>query len=519
MFSDDNLLSSFDSAMVVLDGDLRLRRVTASSAILFNLPDSGLGQSIADVERNFEDDNLPEDCETVLRELIPVDRQVRTEDGVWYLRRALPYRTKDDRIDGVIVTFTDITDLKRMLHELQNTKKELEHQIEERTGAIQMLFDVASAANEADTVKQAVTYVLQRVCDYNGWVFGYILVPDTRNPDELIVADMRYEHEEGRFAKFWETAVGKRVKKGSSLPGKVFELAKAAWLADVSNDWLERELEMQAMIDIGTAIAFPVMVERRVVAVMEFFCDEVLEPQEGLLDAMQSVGTQLGRIIERKNLEKQAALATLREQRRIGRELHDTALQQLAGSSLLMESLIQDLKESHSPHLSDATRINDSLHEMQNQLRAISRGLLPVEVEPGGLSRALEHLAEKTSQLHGIDVRFQNGWEFLIADSVTATNLYHIAQESVHNAIKHASATEIVIELEKRNEELVLTVRDNGTGMNIDQTEMAGMGRRIMRYRAGVVGASLEITSPAEGGTSITCVLPASSLSEPSDRA
>ncbi|MEZ6051599.1 MAG: PAS domain-containing protein [Planctomycetaceae bacterium] len=519
MPSEDDLLSSFDSVTVIIDTALHLQRVTPSATKLFELPEGRLGQPVAEVSLKFEDERLVEDCQSVLSELTPIERQVCTDDDVWYLRRVFPFRTHDNRIDGVVVSFTDITELRMSLRDRQKTIEELEHQIEERTGAIQMLFDVASAANEADTVKQAVIYVLQRVCDYNGWVFGYILVPDAEHSDELVVADMRYEHEEGRFAKFWEAAVGKRVKKGSSLPGKVYELAKAGWLADVNDDWLERELDIETMIDIGTAIAFPVMVEKRVVAVMEFFSDEILEPQDDLIEAMQSVGTQLGRIIERKNLEKQAALATLREQRRIGRELHDTALQQLAGSSLLMESLMQDLSEADSPLLSDAMRINESLHVMQEQLRAISRGLMPVEVEAGGLSTALELLADRTSQRHEIDVKFVDKSDFTISESVTATNLYHIAQESVHNAIKHSGATEIQIAIERRNEELVLSVLDNGTGMNIDQTEMDGMGRRIMRYRAGVVGAALEFTSPAEGGTCVSCVLPISEIPDDGDLA
>lgn len=184
-----------------------------------------------------------------------------------------------------------------------------------------------------------------------------------------------------------------------------------------------------------------------------------------------------------------------------------------------MESLMQDLSEADSPLLSDAMRINESLHVMQEQLRVISRGLMPVEVEAGGLSRALELLADRTSQRHEIDVKFVDKSDFTISESVTATNLYHIAQESVHNAIKHSGATEILISIERRNEELVLSVKDNGTGMNIDQTEMDGMGRRIMRYRAGVVGAALEFTSPAEGGTCVSCVLPISEIPDDGDLA
>ncbi|MCA9111886.1 MAG: PAS domain-containing protein, partial [Planctomycetaceae bacterium] len=510
--SQDHLLSSIDSATVLLDPQLCLQRFTPSAAKFFSLSDRCIGRSIGTLERVFDDEHLIGDCELAFSDLGAMERQIRTDDDSWYLRRAFPFRTSDDHIDGVVITFTNITELRHSLVELQKANEELEHQIEERTGAIQLLFDVASAANEADTIQQAVAYVLQRVCEYNGWVFGYILVPDVENPDELIVADMRYESEEGRFTTFWKAAVGTHVKKGSTLPGKVYELGTTAWLADVNDDWLERELKMETEIMIGSAIAFPVMVEKRVVAVMEFFSDQISEPDEELIETMQSVGTQLGRIIERKNLEKQAALATLTEQRRIGRELHDTALQQLAGSSLLMESLIQDLREHDSPLVSDAARIGESLQVMQEQLRAISRGLMPVEVEAGGLTTALQLLADRTSYNHHVDVKFQERSEYVIAESVTATNLYHIAQESVHNAIKHANATEVVIQLDRRDDVLILSVTDNGKGMDVDQTEIAGMGRRIMRYRAGMVGASLEITSPTDIGTRISCVLPISAV-------
>ena len=503
------LIRSTGSAVILLDADLRVLWFADAAAGFLPLESTAIGQSLADLPDGFGDE-LQADAQQVFDELMPIEQEVETDDGSWHLRRVLPYRTADDRIDGVVITFTDVTLLKDVQQQLEELNEELEHRVEERTGAIRLLYDVAAASNERDTVDQAVTYVLQRVCDYNGWDFGYILFPDEENPDELIVADMRYELEEGRFSEFWKAAVGTRLSKGNSLPGQVYEMAKAAWISDVDDDWVERELQIDTVIDIGTAVAFPVMVEKRVVAVMEFFADDVFEPEEDLLEAMQAVGTQLGRIIERKSLEKQAAVATIQEQRRIGRELHDTVLQHLAGSSLLMESLVQDLQDEGSSQVAEAARINDLLHEMQDQLRAISRGLVPVEVDAGGLMAALNQLAKRTSDRHEVATEFQCDTPVAIDDDVVATNLYHIAQEAVHNAVKHAVAAHITITLEQTDNQVLLTIADDGEGMPDHEGEFTGLGNRIMRYRAGIVGASLTVHSSERKGTTLTCVLPVS---------
>lgn len=108
-----NLLASTTIATVFLDKELRVRRFTPASTRLFSLIPSDLGRPIADVLRRYTDEALIEDARRVLADLAPSSREVRAGDGRWYIRRITPYRTEDDRIEGVVITFVDVCDLKQ----------------------------------------------------------------------------------------------------------------------------------------------------------------------------------------------------------------------------------------------------------------------------------------------------------------------------------------------------------------------------------------------------------------------
>jgi PAS domain S-box-containing protein len=108
-----NLLSSTSIATVFLDKELKVKRYTPASTRLFSLIPSDAGRPIVDVLRRFGDETLLNDAAKVLADLMPLSREVRAEDGRWYIRRIMPYRTQDDRIEGVVITFVDITDRKQ----------------------------------------------------------------------------------------------------------------------------------------------------------------------------------------------------------------------------------------------------------------------------------------------------------------------------------------------------------------------------------------------------------------------
>ena len=89
-----------------------------------------------------------------------------------------------------------------------------------------------------------------------------------------------------------------------------------------------------------------------------------------------------------------------------------------------------------------------------------------------------------------------------------ATQLYYIAREAAHNAAKHAHAGAIIIRLKADERAVRLIIEDDGTGISADGHKTAGMGLSIMRHRARVIGADLDVTSNEKRGTTVSCTLP-----------
>ena len=134
------------------------------------------------------------------------------------------------------------------------------------------------------------------------------------------------------------------------------------------------------------------------------------------------------------------------------------------------------------------------------------RGLLPVAVDAGGLMAALADLADRTGREGKEACTFDCPEPISVADNVVATQFYLIAQEAVRNALKHARPRRVDITLES-NSHLALRVRDDGSGMPARPTEIQGLGLRIMRNRAAIIGAALTIGPAEPTGTVVTCVL------------
>jgi two-component system CheB/CheR fusion protein len=119
----NNLLNSTDVATLSLDRSLCIRWFTPSMKALLDLLPSDIGRPISHFAQRFSGGGLLEDARKVLDQLVPTDAEVVDDLGRWYIRHILPYRTDDDRIDGVVVTFTEITDRKRREREVNEAKE------------------------------------------------------------------------------------------------------------------------------------------------------------------------------------------------------------------------------------------------------------------------------------------------------------------------------------------------------------------------------------------------------------
>jgi PAS domain S-box-containing protein len=210
--------------------------------------------------------------------------------------------------------------------------------------------------------------------------------------------------------------------------------------------------------------------------------------------------------LEREAVQREVLALTAREQRQIGQELHDGVGQELTGLGLMAQSLAQRLPAT-APEKRIAVRLIAGLDSIHQQVRELSRGLIPVHVESMGLAAALDDLAMRMTEASGIPVTAQCPEWVEVPDHQTATQLFRIAQEAVSNAVRHGRPQHICLMLLTEPNALHLRIKDDGIGMQGGTDQCDGLGLRIMHYRAGQIGAALQIGPSEGGGTDVSCTL------------
>lgn len=140
------------------------------------------------------------------------------------------------------------------------------------------------------------------------------------------------------------------------------------------------------------------------------------------------------------------------------------------------------------------------------QTRNLAKNLLTVTLQTQGLSVALQELASYCEELYGIPIDCKTALKEEITDSALASQLYHIAQEAVTNAIRHANADFIEIMVHDDDSEIILEVKDNGNGAVLGR--QGGIGLKIMEFRSSMIAGRLSIYGEPGKGSSITCRVP-----------
>jgi PAS domain S-box-containing protein len=211
-------------------------------------------------------------------------------------------------------------------------------------------------------------------------------------------------------------------------------------------------------------------------------------------------------IEQRKGLEGEILAISDREQQRLGQELHDGLCQHLTAVAFMARSVALRLKNHRVIEVSDIEKIAELVNDAAADTRNLSRALHRIDVDAGGLVDALRDLVDR--EIWRTPCRLEVRPSFHIEDDATAAQLYRIAREAVINANKHAQAREIVVKLEPSRQGVALRVIDNGVGIPAQPKLKHGLGYHIMKYRAQLIGGRLEIDSPKQGGTCVSCYLP-----------
>lgn len=214
-------------------------------------------------------------------------------------------------------------------------------------------------------------------------------------------------------------------------------------------------------------------------------------------------------VTERHLLAAEIIEASNREQRRIGHDLHDGLGQELTGIALLLTGLQSRLERPVAELERELADIRGLVNDAIRSTRSLANGLSPVAVEHGGLGVALRSLVGRARARSGLSMRFSSrGWQDDGVDPDVALHLYRIAQESLTNAMRHAGARHVTTTLSMAGPGVTLRITDDGKGIDAAPPPAAGLGLKIMGYRARMIGARLDIARHRGGGTVVTVFRP-----------
>ena len=223
----------------------------------------------------------------------------------------------------------------------------------------------------------------------------------------------------------------------------------------------------------------------------------------------------LNDVTERKQLEREIIEIANREQQRIGSDLHDGLGQDLTGIALMLKGVVAQLRKEGSAAHGDVEEVIGLVNNAIENTRLLARGLCPVGNGRGSLGAAIQTLAARISERFGVHVECQLDFgEPLRLSETAAAHVYRIVQEALTNVVRHSGANAVSVRLKASDAELHLRVDDNGRGLPRvlgDRAEglgVEGLGLKIMRYRAQMLGGDLVIDSAGNAGVSVRCSCP-----------
>jgi signal transduction histidine kinase/CheY-like chemotaxis protein/PAS domain-containing protein len=451
----------------------------------------------------------------------------RQRDGRW-----IQINERKTQDDGTVGIYTDVTELKRV-----------EEALREKTAFLEMSQVVTSAANQGKSVENALQIALDEFCRHTGWPVGHAyLLAD----GELITSKTWHLDDPERFERFRSVTEATHFVPGAGLPGRVLESGEPAWIPDVTKDRNFPRAEMATDLGVKGAFAFPVLIGSDVVAVLEFFSDQSVEPYEALLDVTAQIGTQLGRVVERKRAEELLRLAkdaaeagTEAKSQFLASMSHElrTPLNAIIGYSEMLHEEAEDLgQEAFLPDLEKIQGAGKHLLSLINNILDLSKieaGKMDVLVEefdvPALLSEVqsvIQPLMAKNSNRLEVDCAPDLG-RMRSDQTKLRQNLFNL----LSNAAKFTQQGRITLaarRIVKRGEDwLEFKVSDTGIGMTPEQLGRlfqafaqaeastsrdyggTGLGLAITRHFCKMLGGDVSVESTLGQGSTFTISLPA----------
>ena len=283
------------------------------------------------------------------------------------------------------------------------------------------------------------------------------------------------------------------------------------WVSETGDVIRDARGKAVRMLGVVQDITDRKQAEREIRKLNEELEQRVLARTTELTQANKQLREEIAR---RRRLEKEILEISEREQRRIGRELHDSLGQQLTGVAIISKVLEQKLERQSIKEAANAKEIAQLVNEAISQTRQLSRGLHPVSLDEDGLMSALQALAATTQNVFGVTCAFRCDSPVPVKDPSAAIHLYRIAQEAITNAIRHGDTKQILLELSANDNGAALMIENDGRDFPAKLPKNRGMGLQVMSYRAEMIGGALNVQPRAGGGTRVTCTFDTESAAD-----
>ena len=487
-----NLMNSTDIATLFVDRSQRVKLFTARARSIFNLIPADAGRPLRDITNLLRHESLQEDIAQVLENLGVLEREVQCSDERWYIMRVLPYRTSEDRIGGVVLTFTDITDRKRVEEALRESEERVRVMVESVPDFAIFTMDTAGLIRTWNMgARQTFGYTEQEAV---GQHTAIIFVPEDRATGEP-ENEMRNARENGRaIDERWHMrADGSRLYV-SGVMAPLVRGGKLIGYTKVARDLTSRQ-----------------QMEQELRAVRERLETRVQERTRELQQANEALRREMGERAQsdedRVRLLRRLVTAQEEERTRISRELHDQLGQEVTALGLKL-AIVRNAPELAVPLRAEIEKAEKLVAALDDDVEFLVWQLRPTGLNELGIAEALSDYVESWSAHFEVSGEFRATVKRRLPAEIE-TVLYRVAQEALSNVAKHAGASHARVTLELVEGFAIVRVEDDGVGFDPDAPkEPRAMGLVGMRERASLVGGLLIVDSSPGKGTRVTVRIP-----------
>lgn len=495
-----NLIEATEVGVIFVDNDYCIQRFTSSSTEVFNLIDSDMGRPLGHITHSLEYDEIVDDVKHVLNTLEKVKKVVSHSDDRWFIMRLRPYRSTENKIEGVVIAFTEFTELRDAQQKLKTQSYQ------------QSLATLGAYALDQNNLQS----ILKRGID-----LGCL------NLDLDCAVIYTIDREANTFEV---SAQAGCAKEGDPITadGK-WDLGFAFQHMDkptiVSSYEAEQRFSLSPYLkdeDIVSSVHIVVRGASDAYGLLGFYSYEERTFNDHELNFLQSIANIVGMAIQQKIAKDQLREETERsrqyqkeilnnnvvERWELGGYLHDNLGQLLASAKIILANIKKKLSNGENDLTDEITRVNEIISDGIEGIRDLTHDIIPVDIEEDGVDHALRFLMRQTQKMYDINCTLETDYVLdKIKDRKLATHLYHIIQEAVKNAALHGKAQNIAVSIKEADGELVLRVQDDGVGFSDSSKKYNnGKGIQIMKHRMELLGGSLDVRDAPETGQTGVCI-------------